>query len=259
VRLRNLLLLVRELPGDRFSLEALRTACSDSSPEIRLRAAQELGAEGYDVLIELAESALDDTWNAQAVSLLGQALPFDRTSAILTLALRRRRLLTARACLEVLGRNGGEAAVDILTKVLARERGELAAVAAQALGETGSAAAEPPLILALESENTEVLVAAANALGQVGTAAAVLPLKEASKRNAHHELRRATRQAIATIQTSLPGASPGQLSLSGAEAGQLSLAQAEEGQLSLAADPAGQLSLPSRRTSRRSRSGEKED
>jgi len=241
VRLRNLLLLAREVPGDPATVEALRTACSDPSPEIRLRAAQELGAEGRDVLLELAQSELDDTWNAQAVATLDKELPVDLASSILTHALRRRRTLTARACLESLGRSGGPAVIATLAKVLAREQGELAAAAALALGTNGSADAEPPLIAALQQENVDVLIAAANALGQVGTPAAVLPLKEAAERSP--ELRRAAGQAIAVIQSRLPGASPGQLSLAAAEAGQLSLASAEVGQLSLATDRAGQLSL----------------
>ena len=122
--------------------------------------------------------------------------------------------------------------------------GELAADAAQALGETGSPAAEPSLIPALQREEDGLRVAAANALGRVGSAAAVLPLKEAAERSwLDRDLRRATRQAIAEIQSRLQGASPGQLSLAGAEAGQLSLAQADAGQLSLSTDSAGQLSL----------------
>jgi HEAT repeat protein len=243
VRLQNLLLLIRELPRNPRVTEALRTACSDPSPEIRLRAARELGAEGRKVLLELAESTEDDACSAQAVSSLGRELGFERTRAILLLALRRRRIETARVCLEALGRSGEAAAVNPLAKVLAREQGELAAAAAQALGATRSAAAEPPLIPALQREQMDVQVAAANALARVGSAAAVLPLKEAARSAHDPELRRATRQAIAEIQSRLQGASPGQLSLAGAEAGQLSLAEAEAGQLTLATDSAGQLSL----------------
>lgn len=246
VRLRNLLLLSREFPGEPGTLETLRTACSDSSPQVRLRAAQELGAEGRGVLVELVESPEDDALNAQAISILGRELPLERTRAILIHSLRRRRLQTARACLDALGSSGAAEDVETLAKVLAREKGELAAAAAMALGTIGSAAAEPPLVLALQRDQTDLLVAAANALARVGTAAAVLPLKEVADRSSHHpDLRKATRQAIAEIQSRLQGASPGQLSLAGAEAGQLSLAQAEAGQLSLATDPAGQLSLPS--------------
>jgi len=128
---------------------------------------------------------------------------------------------------------------------MAREKGELAVAAAQALGTTGDTAAEPPLIKALQHKTAEVQVAAANGLGWLGSAAAVLPLEETAKGFSRDpELVRATRQAIAEIQSRLPGASPGQLSLAGAESGQLSLAT-ESGEFSLApADPAGQLSLP---------------
>ena len=245
VRLQNLLLLIHRHPGETETVEALRAACSDSSPEIRLRAARELGAEGRDVLLELAEGAADDALSAQAVSLLKRDLPFESANSILLHALRRRRLRTAHICLDVLGRSGAAAAVDTLATVMAREEGELAAAAAQALGTTGSPAAEPPLILALQREPPDLQVAAANALGRFGSPAAVLPLKELAERSPRDpEILRATRQAIAEIQSRVPGASPGQLSLAGAEVGQLSLAQAEAGQLSLANDAAGQLSLP---------------
>jgi HEAT repeats len=243
VRLRNLLLLIRELPGDPRTIETLRAARSDASPEIRLRAAMELGTEGRDVLLELAESEVADAWSAQALAIVGHELPFERARDILLRALRRRHIQTACAGLEALGHRGG-AAVDVLAKVLAREDGELAVAAAQALGTNGSAAAEPPLILALQCEGMDVRVAAANALARAGSAAAVLPLKEAAERSHDNDLRRAARQAIAEIQSRARGASPGQLSLAGAEAGQLSLAQAEAGQLSLATEAAaGQLSL----------------
>ncbi len=243
VRLRNLLLLACETPGAPGAVEALRAACSDASPQIRLRAALELGSRGRDVLIELAESLVDDVCAAQAVSRLSRDLPFERTQAILAGALDRRLLQTARACLEALGKSGDPAAVEALARVMAAEGGTLAAAAALALGATGSPAAEPPLLLALQREDTRV--AAADALARVGTVAAVPPLEEAAQRDPEdQDLRRATRQAIAEIQSRLQGASPGQLSLAEAEAGQLSLAEAEEGRLSLAPDAAGHLSLP---------------
>jgi len=222
----------------------LRTACADESPRVRLRAAQELGAEGREVLLELAASMTDDETSAQAVASLDRELPVERTRALLVQALRRRLHQTARACLEALGGSTAPEDVETLAKVMAREQSELAAAAATALGRTGSPAAEPPLIQALRSEPRDLQVAAANALARVGTVAAVLPLKEAAERSAHDSaLLKATRQAIAEIQLRLPGASPGQLSLAGTEAGRLSLAPTEAGQLSLADDAAGQLSL----------------
>jgi HEAT repeat protein len=233
VRLQNLLVLIRELPDDPRTAWALRDACSDSVPEIRLRAAKALGEEGRGVLLELAEGSEDDAVSAEAVSALDRELPFERAKAILDRALRHRSLRTALACLESLARSGA-AAVGVLAKVLERREGELAVAAARALGATGSQAAEPPLISALQRDQEDLRLAAAEALGRVGSAAAVLPLQETAER-LDADFRRAARQAIAEIQSRAQGASPGQLSLAGVEAGQLSLAE----------DPAGQLSLPS--------------
>jgi hypothetical protein len=255
VRLQNLLLLIRELSWSPETDGALRKACSDPVPEIRLRAAKQLGAEARGVLLDLAENLEDDAVSAEALSILDRELPFERLNAILGLALRRRRLQTALFCMAAIGRRGAAAGVDLLAKVLEREHGELAPAAAQALGAIGSPAAEPSLIEALQREDADLRVAAANALGRAGSASAVPALKEAAERSRLDlDLRRATRQAIAEIRSRAHGASPGQLSLTGAEAGQLSLAQTEAGELSLAQgetgelsladDPAGQLSLP---------------
>lgn len=240
VRLRNLTLLVREHPGAPGTIETLRAACTDPSLSVRLRAALELRAEGRPILRELAQSTEDDGVSAQAVAAVGGGLPFEDMKAILDRALRRRSLETARACLEVLGRQGKAPAIKVLARVLGLEKGELAVAAALALGATGSAAAELPLIRALQCEPEILRVTAANALARVGTLAAVLALKDAAGRFPRdRELPRAIRQAIAEIQARrLPGVSPGQLSLAGSETGQLSLAEAEEGRLSLATDPA---------------------
>jgi HEAT repeat protein len=248
VRLNNLLALVRECAWGPKTEETLRAACSDPSPQVRLHAAKELGGEGRSVLLALAESTEDDDCSAEALRLVGTELPLERTQAILDRALAELNLETARACLEVLGRSGTAAAVDALARFMVRDSSELACAAALALGATGNAAAEPPLIQALEGERSDLRVAAAKALGLVGSAAAVQPLKEAVKGFSWIEaaLIQATRQAIAEIQSRLPGATPGELSLAEAETGQLSLAQAEAGELSLATNPAGQLSLPSK-------------
>jgi HEAT repeat protein len=245
VRLRNLLVLIRELPREPGTLETLRAACADANPQVRLRAAMALGAEGRDVLTALAENLDDDACAAQAVAHLGRALSGERTRALLTQALRRRRLQTAQTCLESLGQSGDGDAIDAIAKVLSIEHGNLAAAAALALGATASPAAEPPLLLALHNEKPDIRIAAATALGRTGTAAAVLPLKEAAESHPRDpDLRRATRQAIAEIQSRLQGASPGQLSIAGGETGRLSFAHDEAGQLSIAPDAAGQLSLP---------------
>jgi hypothetical protein len=243
VRLQSLLCLIREHPGEAETAEAIRAACLDPSPEIRLQAAKELGPEGHDVLLKIAESLVDDVLCADAVSALGPDLSFEPAKTILDRALDSRHLQTARACVEAFGQNGA-AAVSPLVRVLKSESKELAAVAIQALEAIGSPA-ERLLILTLQRrEERDLRLAAAAALGRVGTAAAVLPLEEVAQRSwVNRELRRAALQAIADIQSRLHGASPGQLSLAGGAAGQLSLAEAEAGQLSLATDPAGELSL----------------
>jgi hypothetical protein len=243
VRLHNLLLLLREFPGEASTAEALRAAHKDASPEVRLRAAMELGPQGRGALLALAERLADDVWSAKAVAALDQELPLERAQVILARSLRKRRLQTARACVELLGRYRAAAVAD-LAPVLTHEKGELAAAAAWALGATGQASAEPPLLLALQREEMDVKIAAADALAHVGTAAAVLPLRELAESSLFSPaLHRAAREAVAEIQSRLQG-SPGELSLADAEAGQLSLADAEAGQLSLATDPAGQLSIP---------------
>lgn len=235
-RLHNLHLLIREFPGEPETVEALRAASTDPSPEVRLRAAKELRAEGHSLLLELAESLEDDVISAEAVATLEREgkLPFEILKRILLRAARGRRLKTARACLVAFGYRRAAEAAGLLVEVMEQEEGELAAVAAWALGTIGSPANEPALIQALKRDLAGLRVAAAEALGRVGSVTAVFPLKEAAEGSRFDlELRRATRQAIAEIQSRLPGASPGQLSLAGAEAGQLSLA----------ADPAGQVSL----------------
>ncbi|MFP5286559.1 MAG: HEAT repeat domain-containing protein [Thermoanaerobaculia bacterium] len=237
VRLQNLLLLLRELPRDPATAEALRAACSDRLPEIRLRAARELGDDASrKALLELAHDLEDDTWSAEAVSALGPDLPVERAKALLGRAWSTGRLRTALACLEVLGRSGA-AAVEPLAEVLALHNAKLATAAARALEATGSPDAEPLLIQALQHPESDVREAAAKALGRAGSAAAVLPLKETAERfPLDLELRIATRQAIARIQSRIQGGSPGQLSLAGSEEGQLSLAEDPSGRISLSGD-----------------------
>ena len=244
VRIKNLLVLARELPEDPETRKVLQAACSDPSPEVRLRAGRALGAEGLPVLVKLTEDLEDDTVSAEAVSMLARELPSERKQDILRRALGRRCHQTALACMNTLGRDGDASAVGVLVEVMEQEQEKLAVSAAEVLQKIGSPEAEGPLILALQRDQPALRVAAANALGRVGSPAAVLPLKEAAERFPRDpDLSQATRQAIAEIQLRLPGATPGQLSLARAEAGQLSLAQAEAGQLSFAPDPAGQLSL----------------
>jgi HEAT repeat protein len=234
VRLQNLLTLVREYPEEPATEETLLGACSDASNWIRVRAATGCGERGRPTLLEIAGfDPPDDAATPQAIAVLGKALPPERVREILARALRNREQGTARACLAALGQGGGDDVVGLMEKVMSVERGDLAVAAAEALAATGSPAAEPALLAALERDVPELRVAAARALGRVGTAAAVVPLKDAEARSREADFSRAVRQAIAEIQSRLPGASPGQLSIASGESGMLSLVEDERGRLSL--------------------------
>ena len=241
VRLQNLLLLLREFgdrPATRESLLAVR---ADASADVRLRAGIALGEEGRDVLLDLAGGDdANDSGAAGAVAALAEGLPRERCEEILLRALRARRLATARACIERLGRGGDPATVATLTRVLALESGELAVAAAHALGGLGQSAAQPALVGALASGAPALRTAAAAALGRIGDVDAVLPLRTAAaSSSADGALKRATRQAVAEIQSRLAGAAPGQLSLvpEAGEAGRLSLVDTgASGRLSLAGE-----------------------
>jgi hypothetical protein len=233
VRLQLLTTLRREFGDSPLAREALLAAREDPDAQVRLRAGIALGPEGTDVLIHLADGeGADDATTEKAVAALGERLPVSQAVSILRGALRTRRTATARACIGLLGARGGARGAAMLAKVLAVEKPELAAVAAAALGEAQQPSAEGPLLAALDNPSPSVRIAAAQALGRAGTVAAIARLKRAEAEDP--PLRAAARQAIAGIQSRLPGAAPGQLSLAGGEAGQLSLAAGEGGQLSLA-------------------------
>ena len=235
VRLRTVVTLIREHPGQPATEEALRAALRDPDDEIRLQAAIALRAEGRAVLLELAASVTaDDSRSARAVRALGRHLPRENEKDILERARRGRCLETARACLESLAGRADAESVEALAAVMVAEEDDLAAHAATALGETGLPAAEAPLVGALDRGLPGLRLAAARALGRMGTVQAVPALKAAAAR--YDDLHGAVRQAVAEIQARAQGAAPGQLSL----------AQAEAGQLSLAADDAGRLSLTRR-------------
>jgi HEAT repeat protein len=234
VRMHNLVSLLRDYPDGPATPPALRAACDDASDEVRVRAAIALGAEGQGTLVDVATCGYaEDGPMARAVAALGDRLSGPDLHTVLSHALRTRRLETGRACLSVLGRRAGPEDTAALARVLAVERGDLAVAAAQALAETGETMAAEPLLSALTRDRPAVQAAAAEALGRVGTARAILPLKELESRSRDDVIRRAARQAVASIQARLPGASPGQLSLADADTGALSLAEDETGRLSL--------------------------
>ncbi len=210
VRLKALATLAREFPHHRATLERLRAALQDRSDEVRLRAASALGEEGRATLIEILTRGAEDSPVARAVAALGEHLPAELAEATLRRALAAGvRRETVLACLEHLRAHG---------------RPE----------------AEALVLEALRQEDGAVVAAAARALGRIGTVAAVAPLLEVGGGG-----RGVCRQAVAEIQSRLPGAGAGQLSIAAGEAGELSLADADPGRLSLAEpEPAPAAPLP---------------
>jgi len=238
VRLQNLRFLVENFPRHPRTREVAQRACEDEREEVQLAAALALGGEqGRRLLLEIASREWsDDASASRAVGALGETLPREPLLAILQHALRTRRTRTARACLESLGAYGGPAAVEPIARVLAVEAKELGSVAARALGTCRAEGAEEPLLQALHHAPPAVRQAAVEALGRAGTFRSVLPLKElAARKEVGEALRRAARQAVAEIQSRMPGASPGQVSLADGDSGALSIADQ---------DPRGQVSYP---------------
>ena len=233
VRRKTLARLLSEFPEAPESAAALQAARGDPDADVRVRAAVALGKQGRDVLLGVAagEGALDAT-TARAVAALDRSLTVAEALELLRGALRTRRLLSASACLAILGRLGGAEAGHALAKVLLVEKNELGEAAAQALAATGDPSAEAPLLRALAEGAPALQRAAASALGKVGTRAAVVPLRTAER---DPDLRAAARQAIAEIHSRLAGAEQGQLSLSEDVAGRLSVVEGESGRLSLSA------------------------
>ena len=238
VRLQGLQVLSTSYPNDSATQAALRHALADEQEEVRLHAAIALGDEGRASLLDLARhERTADIIAAQAVGALGDHMPAHVGVQVLRQALRTRRLRTCVACVEAIEPLGGSEARELLVKMLTRESGELAVAAARALGRyaRGSAEIEEALLNALQRDEDDVRLAAIEALGHMGSAGAVLPIQEAGRAGDDAETRRAARQAVAEIQSRLPGASAGQLSIAQDDAGRLSLADA---------DPRGRVSLP---------------
>ena len=209
---------------------AHRAAHGDSDPALRLAGALALGSAGVPVLHALAaDPDARDQVSASAIAGLGGMMTFERVRPILDAAVAAGRVQTACAALRVMGRGGAKEAA-IITAVLARTEGALAVAAVEALGDTLAPVAEAPLVRSL-AEDLPRAVAAARSLARLGTARAVPELMTAEGRGG--ELGRAARQAIASIQSRLTGATPGQVSLASGT-GELSVVESADGRVTLA-------------------------
>jgi hypothetical protein len=179
--------------------EGLQHASVDPDPSVRLYAGRALGPRGETVLLALAtDGAVPDAVSAEAIDALGEAFPLEHARAVLLREIASGRVDTARSALRRC-LAGGAAEVPVLSAALAAEP----AVAAEA----------------------------ARALGRVAGADAVEALHGAEARGG--DVRRAAREAIATIQSRLVGASPGQVALAEGDSGRLSVVDGADGRVSL--------------------------
>ncbi len=208
VRVLCLRTLVREFPQQASVGALMRSAVEDSDPEVRLEAATALGVEGVAVLNALvADASVEDDLAARAAASLGPQMD----AGVARATLRREKAASG-----------------------ARRRPAVARACADALGHRGDPQDEPLLLaLVLEERDEGLRVAAVRALGQLGSAQAVPALADLAD-SGSADLRRAGREAIATIQSRLHGATPGQLSLDAGGAGQVALADDAAGRLSAA-------------------------
>ena len=233
VRLRNVIALRDRFADAPEARAALRAASHDAVPEVRLHAAEALGAEGAPVLEQLAEAPdVPDACSASAVR-LSPMLATSRLLALLAAAVPLGRTETAIACIDSLATAALPEVRTALSAVLATESGRLSICAARALGAVVSPTAERALVGALESGDLDTRLAACESLGRIGSVDSVLPLRESASLHGGRKFHAAIRQAIAEIQSRRLGAEHGQLSIAAPASGALSLTD-EAGRLSLA-------------------------
>jgi hypothetical protein len=236
-RLHALSLLTGRLADD----PRVRVLCSEllnaSEEGLRLDAAAFLGSEGREALLAIARNVPGDNPHAvRAIRKLGRRLTSDEAGGILDAARRADCRDVALAVIDALALIGDEGALRHLPTVRALTDAELAVAVVTALGRSGNPAAEDRLKSALDDDRPDVTRAAIEALGRVGTVSAIEWLRRVAAVG-ERSLRGPARQAMAAIQSRLPGASPGQLSIATGEEGQLSIADARGGRVSLSADP----------------------
>lgn len=236
-RLHALSLLTGRMADDPRVRVVCRELLDAPEEELRLAAATFMGEEGRASLLAIARNVPGDNPNAvRAIRVLGRRLAGDEAGDILDAARRADCRGVVLAAIDALALIGDGAALRRLPMVRTLGDAELAVGVVTALGRSGNPAAEGRLISALDDERPSVIRAAVEALGRVGTVAAIPWLRRLAE-GGEHSLRGPARQAMAAIQSRLPGASPGQLSIATGEEGQLSMADDRGGRVALSADP----------------------
>ncbi|MBI5368141.1 MAG: HEAT repeat domain-containing protein [Planctomycetes bacterium] len=245
VRVRNLGLLLQHLPQ---SAEA-RSACAavlkhEENPELLVRAAAHLGAQGRRLLEERLRAAR--TADALRADVLRRAIatapPADAIALLESvLGLGRAGDDVRRQAFLALLRLGRRFDFPALLALRRGAQPELAVEIVKELRALGDPRVEPLLISLLREKDLRVVAVVIAALGQIGSVAAVEPLLGWANASWLVEggVRESARAAIAAIQARAGNVGAGRLSLVAAapEAGALTLASAG-GELTLLAGKA---------------------
>ena len=236
IRIGNLKVLAREFSDHQATRAALVAALDDPADEVRLEAAKAVGDDGVRTLMRIAVAAASqDARASEAIAALGDRFTSRHARWALRRAIPARRRLVVKACLERLVTVDDARTLSAVAAALWSEDDEVALEASRALAEAGAPGFEETVIAALEHRLNDVQLQAVAALGRIGSVEAVAPLVDWANRHALDRwVRGDARQAIARIQSRLPGGSPGQLSIAGTEAGQVSLVKEDRrGRVSL--------------------------
>jgi hypothetical protein len=235
-RLQCLELLREQHPNSPETLRALRAALYDPSAEIRRYATRALGSDARIYLeAKVLEGAGPEQRGAAFQALFDHVPPAEMAQFAEAL-LHDQDPDVRHAAIELTSSERHRPAAGRLIELLGHDESDTVALAAEALGHIGDPVAEPELLTLLGSLDPGATLAAVEALGRIGTARAVEPLhgfEGMAVTASDRAVRRAAREAIASIQARLGLASPGGLSIAepcGA-AGALSVA-AESGRLS---------------------------
>ena len=241
VRARNLSLLIGDHPKSPATQAAARSALEDSSAPVRLQAAIFLGRAGaasLDALVRGTE--LGTRGKVKALQALGARYPDAGAIRTLEAALGDPLLPVRAAAISELARRRHRELVPYLQTmdVPANDPSGLGLAVATAARQLGARELEPRIITLLTSADNAVKTAAAQALAACGTVAAVEHLHPHTEGFfTHGPLKKAAREAIATIQSRLQGAEGGRLSVfEAAEAGAVTLSD-DAGSLSVAEEP----------------------
>ncbi len=243
VRVRNFDALLERFPDAEVTAQTASSLLAVEIPALRLRAARFLKTPEAIVALQslLDEPEAGDEIHVSALKTLAVLLPPHDLAPLLERVLAADdvvRSLRLAAVQEIAGR-GLKDAVPCLVAEMPGADHEIMITIAAALGALGDASVEPALLSQLVTEVEPTQIAIVRALGAVGTSAAVEPLLPLAKGYFRSpELKKAVREAIASIQGRLHGAEQGQLSLAEHtdRQGALSLS-GEEGRLTVAEPP----------------------